>query len=113
VKFILTGGNASDYTQALPLLEGIKAEAVLADKGYDADYIIEAANNMGAVAVIPPRARRKTPREYDKDLYKERNFIERLFNKLKNFRRIATRYDKTASAFLDFIHIASIIIWLN
>lgn len=86
---------------------------MLADKGYDADYIIEAANKMGAVAVIPPRAGRKMLRDYDRELYKERNFIERLFNKLKNFRRIATRYDKTASAFLDFIHIASIIIWLN
>ncbi len=95
------------------MLEGIRADAVLADKGYDADYIVEAAGNMGAVAVIPPKSNRKIQREYDKDLYKERNLVERLFNKLKHFRRVATRYDKTASAFLAFIHLASICLWLK
>jgi putative transposase len=91
----------------------MKADALLADKGYDADYIIEAAQKMGAEAVIPPKSNRIIQREYDKELYKERNFVERLFNKLKNFRRIATRYDKTASAFMGFIHLASILIWLK
>ena len=86
---------------------------MLADKGYDADYIVEAAGSMGAVAVIPPKSNRIIQREYDTELYKERNLVERLFNKLKHFRRIATRYDKTASAFLAFIHIASICLWLK
>jgi len=113
VRFTLTGGQASDYTQALALLGGMKAKAVLADKGYDADYIVRAAEDMGAEAVIPPKSNRRTLRPYDKELYKERNLVERLFNRLKHFRRIATRYDKTASAFLAFIHIASICLWLK
>jgi len=95
------------------LLDGIKATAVLADKGYDADYIVTAAENMGAQAVIPPKSNRKIQREYDTELYKERNHVERLFNKLKHFRRVATRYDKTATAFLAFVHIAAIYLWLK
>lgn len=86
---------------------------MLADKGYDADYLVEAIQQKGAQAVIPPRSHRKTPRGYDKDLYKERNLIERMFNQLKNFRRIATRYDKTALSFLSFLHLASIYLWLK
>jgi len=91
----------------------LHAKALLADKGYDADYIIEAASNMGAIAVIPPKSNRRNRREYDKELYKERNLVERFFNKIKHFRRVATRYDKTASAFLAFIHVASICLWLK
>jgi len=91
----------------------MKAQAVLADKGYDADYIVTAAETMGAQAVIPPKANRKIQREYDAELYKERNLVERLFNKLKHFRRVATRYDKTAVAFLAFVHVASICLWLK
>ena len=113
LRFILTGGHRSDYTQALALLDGYKAKAVLGDKGYDADYIVAAAENMGAIAVIPPKSNRKTLREYDEDLYKERNLVERMFGKLKQFRRIATRYDKTKTAFMAFIHIASILLWLK
>jgi putative transposase len=88
------------------------ASAVLGDKGYDAEYVIQKAKSMGAMAVIPPKSNRKASRVYDAELYKERNLVERLFNKLKQFRRVATRYDKTASAFLAFIHIAAICIWL-
>ena len=113
IRFILTGGERNDCTQALDLLEGMSGQAVLADKGYDADYIVEAAEIMGAIAVIPPKSNRKVQREYDRDLYKERNLIERMFGKLKQFRRIATRYDKTQSAFMAFIHVASILLWLN
>ena len=91
----------------------MKASAVLADRGYDADYIIEAATAMGAHVVIPSKANRTKTRTLDKELYKERNHIERLFNKLKNFRRVATRYDKTASAYLAFVTIAAICVWLN
>lgn len=113
IRFILTGGERNDCTQALDLLEGVSGQAVLADKGYDADYIVEAAEIMGALVVIPPKSNRKVLREYDRDLYKERNLIERMFGKLKQFRRIATRYDKTQSAFMAFIHIASILLWLK
>ena len=95
------------------MLDGVKAKAILADKGYDADYIVAAANAMGAEVVIPPRSMRKNPRTIDKDLYKERNIIERLFNKLKHFPRVATRYDKTPSAYLAFVSVAGICLWLR
>ena len=75
--------------------------------------LLEAAEIMGALVVIPPKSNRKVQREYDRDLYKERNLIERMFGKLKQFRRIATRYDKTKTAFMAFIHIASILLWLK
>ncbi len=113
VRFILTGGERHDCTQALALIEGLKPEAVLADKGYDADYIVEAVKNMDAMAVIPPKSNRILQRVYDRDLYKERNLIERMFGKLKQFRRVATRYEKTKIAFMGFLHIASILLWLN
>ncbi len=109
----MTPGQSSDYTQAEALIDGFKANFVLADKGYDADYVIAKAHSIGAQAVIPSKSNRTVERFYDKDLYKERNLVERLFNKLKNFRRVATRYDKTSSAYLAFVHLASICIWLN
>lgn len=113
LRFILTPGQGSDYQQALALLEGFKPQAVLADKGYDADYIIEAVEKVDAVCVIPSTKNRKIARKYDRILYKERNQIERLFNKLKNFRRVATRYDKLDIAFHSFICLAGIYLWLK
>lgn len=87
--------------------------ALLADKGYDANYMIEAAERINATAVIPPRSQRKAPRDYDQELYKERNLIERMFNKLKHFRRVATRYDKLDIAYLAFAFLAGIYLWLK
>ena len=87
LRFILTG-KVSDYRCALALIDGIKTDALLADKGYNANYIVEAAQNMGAIAVIPPKSNRIIQQEYDKALYKERDFVEILFNKLKKFRRV-------------------------
>lgn len=110
--FILSGGNASDYSYALPLLKGQDAEYVIADKGYDSDEIIDEIEEMEAGAVIPPRSHRNNPREYDRYLYKERNAIERMFCRLKQFRRIASRYDKLATSYLSFLYVASISIWL-
>ena len=92
-KFILTGGEESDYKQALALLKGQRAGHVLADRGYDADYIVQTVESMGAVAVIPPRKNRREQRKYDARLYKERNLVERLFLKMKRFRGFATRYE--------------------
>lgn len=113
LRFILTGGNCSDYDCCLELLKGGRAKAVLADKGYDADYVVEAIRSMGAEVVIPPRSHRKTPRDYDRHLYKERNLIERMFNLLKHFLRISTRYDKTALSFVSFLHLAGAYLWLR
>jgi len=111
-KFLLSGGNESDYTYAAPLLKEQEAEFVIADKGYDSDKIIEVIESMEAESVIPPRSHRKEPRKYDEILYKERNAIERMFCRLKDFRRISSRYDKLASSYLSFLFVASISIWL-
>lgn len=111
MRFLLTPGQQSDYTKALDLIDGYEMQALLADKGYDADYIVTAVGKDQAV--IPSRSMRKLPRYYDKDLYKERNLVERMFNKLKHFRRVATRYDKLSVTFLSFVHIAASYILLN
>lgn len=81
------------------MLHGHQAEAVLADRGYDADVLLAQSEALGAKAVIPPKSNRKHQRTYDRELYKQRNRIERCFNKLKQFRRFATRYCKTIQAF--------------
>ncbi|WP_250296785.1 IS5 family transposase [Wolbachia endosymbiont of Oedothorax gibbosus] len=113
MRFFVTAGQRSDYVKALDLIEGKKMAALIADKGYDANYMIEAAQAVNAEPVIPARSNRKIPREYDKELYKERNLIERMFNKIKHFRRVATRYDKLAITFISFVHIAGIYLWLK
>lgn len=111
IRFILTGGQAHDATQAIPLLTGIKATHVIGDKGYDSNQILEFIQQQEAVAVIPPRSNRTTLREYDRELYKQRNLIERAFNKLKHWRRIATRYDRRSIYFIAGLHLASAITW--
>ena len=113
VRFFVTAGQRSDYIKALDLVEGREMKALIADKGYDADYMVKVAKDAKAQAVIPSRARRKVPREYDQELYKERNLIERMFNKLKHFRRVATRYDKLDIAYLGFVLIAATYLWLK
>lgn len=113
VRFILTGGNEADCTQALPLLADIQAGAVLGDKGYDTDAILEGITRVSALAVIPPKANRKVQRDYDYILYKERNLIERFFNRIKHYRAIATRYAKRARNFKAFLYIAATLICMN
>lgn len=113
IRFFVTAGQRSDYIKALDLIEGQSMSALIADKGYDANYMVEAAKFVEAQAVIPPRSQRKTPRDYDQELYKERNLIERMFNKLKHFRRVATRYDKLDVAYLAFAFLAGIYLWLK
>jgi transposase len=113
IHFVLTGGERADCKEALDLLKGQKAEAVLADKGYDAGYIIEAVLAIGAKVVIPPKSNRKEQREYDKALYEERNHIERMFGKMKHFRRVATRYDKLAVSYMAFVLLAATCLWLK
>jgi transposase len=107
LDFLLTGGQISDYTPAIELLGQRKAEAVIADKGYDSDKIVEhVQETMQAKAVIPSRSNRKQQREYDKTLYKLRNRIERCFSKLKCFRRFATRYEKSKTCFQALVALA-------
>ena len=113
VELILTGGRQADVTQAEPLMEGHQADAVIADKAYDSNAVVAAAKRQGAEAVIPSKKNRKAPREYDKHLYKERKKVEWFINLLKQYRRVATRYEKTARNFLGFVHVASIMILLR
>ena len=112
VEFLLTGGQEADITQGEALIEGHDAEAVIADKGYDGDEFVAAIEATGAVAVIPPKKNRIFKREYDEILYKERNLAERFINRIKQYRRVATRYEKTARNFLAFVHVAAIMILL-
>ena len=112
LRFCLTGGQRHDITQAEALIEGIKNAAVLGDKGYDAQDFIATIEKQNCVPVIPPRSNRKQPREYDEELYKERNLIERFFRKLKNYRRIFSRFDKKAVNYLSFIAFASTLLTL-
>ena len=113
VRVELTGGEVHDSQRAKALIEGIPAEYVLADKGYDSNEFRQAIVEQRAEPVIPPRSNRKTPIGYDRNLYKERNLIERAFNKLKHYRKIATRYDKKAANFMGFIVLGSIMIHLR
>ena len=96
------------------LLPGIDAPIVIADKGYDADErVLQPLLRTGKTAVIPPKSNRKLQREYDQDLYQARHLIENFFCKLKQFRAIATRYDKTARNFLAAVYLAAATVWLN
>jgi transposase len=112
--FFLTGGQACDLDGADHLIGDLEAPILLADKGYDADArVIEPWTMAGRQVVIPPKSNRKVQRHYDQSLYKARHLIENLFEKIKHYRAIATRYDKTAAAFLGAIHLAASIIWLK
>ena len=112
VRWLLTPGQESDISQAPALLEGFSPERVIADKGYDADSFIDKIRSLGAEPVIPPRSNRVEQREYDRHWYKNRNLVERFFNRIKQFRRIATRYEKLDRNFMAMIDIACICIWL-
>ena len=112
--FHLTGGEAHDLVGADHLLPDMQADTLIADKAFDADErVIKPLAAAGKAAVIPPKANRRSPRTFDRDLYKARHRIENFFAKLKQFRAIATRYDKTARNFLAAIHLAATAIWLN
>jgi transposase len=92
----------------------MQADTLLADKAFDADQrVIQPLLAAGKTAVIPPKRNRKTPRPFDKDIYKARHLIENFYCRLKQFRAIATRYDKTARNFLAAIHLAAAMVWLN
>ena len=112
--FALTGGEASDLAGADALLPRITAPTVIGDKGYDAEVrVLAPLRAAGKAAVIPPKRNRKEQRAYDADLYEVRHLIENFFCQLKQFRAIATRYDKTKRNFLAAVHLAAAAILLN
>ena len=113
IRVELTGGEVHDSQRSKSLIKGIPAESVIADKGYDSNDFRQSIVESGAQPVIPPRSNRKSVIHYDRHLYKERNLIERTFNKLKHYRKIATRYDKKAINFMGYILLGSILLHLR
>ena len=112
VRMSLTGGQAHDMSQARELIRGLSTEHVIADKGYDSGPFVAEIEAGGAKAVIPSRSNHRRPRDYDAHLYKDRNLVERLFNRLKQCRRLATRYEKTARNYMAFCQLGSIMVLL-
>jgi transposase len=113
LKFILTPGQRNDITQAQNLIKDFKNTTVIADKGYDSNALLDFIAEQKSIAVIPSKKNRKIQRKYDKHLYKERHLIECFFNKIKHFRRIFSRFDKTSTSFLGFLTFASVILCLR
>ena len=113
-QFYLTPGQAHDLQGADALLPNVEADFLLADKAYDAqERVIDKLQEQDCQAVIPSKSSRNEPRDYDKHLDQARHLIENFFAKLKQYRAIATRYDKTALNFLGSIYLAASVIWLN
>lgn len=113
LRLLLTGGEKADCQSAAALLAGQTAKAVIADKGYDTDAIRTLARAKRMKAVIPAKSNRLHQYRHDKNLYAERNRIERCFGRLKLHRRIATRFDRNDSHFLGFLYLACSLLWLN
>jgi transposase len=114
VQLALTTGEAHDNRLAAKLLSRLKSgSTLLADRGYDADWIRTLVRQHGAWANIPPKSNRKDVLSFSPYLYRARNLVERFFNKIKQCRRVATRYDKLAANYLAFIQLASIRVWLR
>ena len=114
MRIVLSPGQASDKAAVTAMLHGLRPDCdVIADRGYDARAIVDLVTNRGGRAHIPTQRDRKLQRTVDPALYRERNLIERFFNKLKHFRRIATRYDKSARNFLAAVLLASARLWIR
>ena len=111
VRVVITQGTTADCAQAFRLIEGITAEYLLADRGYDSDAIVEQARIKGMNPVIPSRRNRKTQRDYDPELYRLRHIVENAFLHLKRWRGIATRYAKTSASFLAAIQIRGVLLF--
>ncbi len=113
IRFILTGGERNDITQAEHLIENLFPDYVIADKGYDADKFILLLNKRNIKSVVPSKINRRIQRVIDTDLYKERHLIECCIGKLKHFRRVFSRFDKLAKNYLSFVQFASTVVWLR
>lgn len=112
LRIVLSVCQRADITQAESLLADYETDAVLADQGYDANELIDWLEQTHTEVAIPSKKNRLVERQIDENLYKDRNKVERYFNKLKQYRRVATRYEKTAVSFAGFIYLASALILL-
>ncbi|MGB3557842.1 MAG: IS5 family transposase [Geitlerinemataceae cyanobacterium] len=113
VRVFITEGTTADCTQAVPLVEGLSAQALLADRADDTDAIVEQALEQNMEVVIPPKKNRKVQRQYVRYLYKLRHLVENAFLKLKQWRGLATRYAKNSSSFLAAVQIRCIALWAD
>ena len=113
LRFVATAGQVADVTQAPTLLTGQSATHAIMDKAYDADAVLDLLIRQAIIPVIPPKANRTVQREYDRHLDKERHLVECCIGKLKQFRRVFSRFDKTVRRFLNFIQFAAVLIWLR
>ena len=114
LRVVLGPGQQADCRRAADLLVAAKgAGNVLADKAYDTDAVVASVVALGAQVVIPSKKNRLVQRVIDRNLYRDRNKVERFFSRLKQFRRLATRYDKTACSFLGMLHFVSALLWLR
>jgi transposase len=113
LRLLLTGGQRGDATQAIPLLEGFDFSGVMADRGYDANNILDFIAQNDAEAVIPAKKNRIVQREIDWHTYKDRHLVECFMNKIKQYRRIFSRFEKYASRYMSFLSFASALIWLR
>lgn len=113
VRVLLSPGQAGDITFAPELIAGLDVGAVIGDKGYDGNALVRTIEASGAEAVIPSKKNRLEQRDYDRHVYKVRNLVERFFNQLKQLRRVATRYEKTAASFLAMVHLGATMILLK
>jgi transposase len=109
----VTAAQESDIAQAEALLAGHTPEVVIADRGYDKRALVEEIESRGAVAVIPTQKNRAEQRQVDRHLYRERNLCERFWHKAKQYRRVATRYDKKAANYLAFVKVAAMMVMLQ
>lgn len=107
VKILVSEGHRADLRYAGQLLENLHPKVVVADRGYDFDVVVSGIEQLGAKAIIPSKSNRKLQRPTNWKIYKNRNIIERYINKLKQFRRVATHYDKTDSNFMSFVFVAA------
>ena len=113
VRVVITAGPAADCKQARQLIDGINAEYLLADRGYDSNEIVYLAQSQGMSVVIPPKTNRIDQRLYDKEIYKLRHLVENAFLHLKRWRGIASRYAKNTASFLAAVHIRCLALWAN
>lgn len=113
VRFSLTAGQRGDAPQAEPLIDGLAADVVMADTAYDSDRLRQKIAGKGAIAVIPNNPSRALKHPLDAHLYAQRHLVECCFSRLKQFRRVATRFEKTARNYLAIVTLAAIVLWLR
>jgi transposase len=113
LRLLLTAGQRHDSLQAQGLIENFEPQALIADKGYDSDALLESVTARGILAVIPPKKSRLVQREYDQHLYRERHLIECFINKIKHYRRVFSRFEKLSKNYLGFLSFVSALVWLR